>query len=91
MLRIYLTLTYFLDIIVLKIRIYVFIRIIMKKIGVIKEIDALGRLHIPKEIRARLGFDKSVELVLTDKGLLIKSIEYKLIKAAEETESEYSS
>jgi AbrB family looped-hinge helix DNA binding protein len=52
----------------------------MKKLGIVKEIDSLGRLHIPKEIRKRLGLNKSVELVLTDAGLLIKSKEYQLIK-----------
>lgn len=52
----------------------------MKKIGIIKEIDGLGRLQIPKEIRTRLGLDKKVELVVTDEGLLIKSEEYQLVK-----------
>ena len=40
----------------------------MGEIGIIKEIDALGRLHIPKEIRNRLGIGKAVELVVTKKG-----------------------
>ena len=52
----------------------------VKKIGIIKEIDGLGRLQIPKEIRTRLGLDKKVELVVTDEGLLIKSEEYQLVK-----------
>lgn len=52
----------------------------MTKIGVIKEIDSLGRLQIPKEIRKRLGLGPEVELVVTENGLLIKSIEYELIK-----------
>ena len=45
----------------------------MDKIGIIKEIDALGRLQIPKDIRTRLGLGERVELVITKDGLLIKS------------------
>ena len=55
----------------------------MKNVGIIKEIDELGRLQIPKEIRKRFGFDKIVELVVTDEGLLIKTNEYKLVKLNE--------
>lgn len=53
----------------------------MEKIGIIKEIDDLGRLQIPKEIRTRLGLVEKVELVVEKEGLLIKSIEYELVKA----------
>ena len=53
----------------------------MEKIGIIKEIDNLGRLQIPKDIRKRLGLGREVELVVTREGLLIKSNEYKLIAA----------
>ena len=49
-------------------------------VGIIKEIDELGRLQIPKEIRKRLGFNQRVELVVTQEGLLIKSEEYHLVK-----------
>ena len=52
----------------------------MGKIGVIKEIDKLGRIQIPKEIRKRLGFSEKVELVTSKEGLLIKSLEYELVK-----------
>ena len=55
----------------------------MEKIGIVKEIDRLGRLQIPKEIRKRLGFQDKVELVLTQEGLLVKSIEYILISKPE--------
>ena len=54
--------------------------IYLEKIGVTKEIDALGRIQIPKEIRKRLGLDKTVELVVTCEGLLIRSEEYLLIR-----------
>jgi len=52
----------------------------MKKIGITKEIDDLGRLQIPKEIRKRLGLGKIVELVVTQEGLLIKNNEYMLVQ-----------
>ncbi len=52
----------------------------MKTIGIIKEIDRLGRLHIPKDLRVRLGLSEKVELVATKEGLLIKSVEYELKK-----------
>lgn len=52
----------------------------MQKIGVIKEIDNLGRLQIPIEIRKRLGLRNNVQLIITEEGLLIKSEEYKLIR-----------
>lgn len=88
MLRIYLTLAQFLFIIVLKIRILIFGRIIMEKIGVIKEFDKLGRIVIPKELRERYGLDKKVEIVATPQGVLIKNPEFVLIKL-EKTSDEY--
>ena len=51
----------------------------MGKIGITKEIDRLGRLQIPKDIRDRLGLKKDVQLVVTQDGLLIKSEKYKLV------------
>ena len=58
----------------------------MDKIGIIKEIDDLGRLQIPKKIRKRLGLGKRVELIVTQDGLLIKSEEYRLIRINEKKE-----
>ena len=52
----------------------------MQKVGIEKEIDSLGRLQIPKEIRNRLKLSKTVELVVTDEGLLVKNSEYRLVK-----------
>ena len=52
----------------------------VKQIGIIKEIDNLGRLQIPIDIRKRLGFEEKVELIVTESGLLIKSPEYHLVK-----------
>ena len=51
-----------------------------KEIGVIKEIDRLGRIVVPKEIRQRLGLEDKVELVLTAEGLLIRNVAYELLK-----------
>lgn len=52
----------------------------MKVVGVKKEVDFLGRIQIPKEIRSLLGLNGEVELVVTEQGLLIKSTEYVLVK-----------
>ncbi len=51
-----------------------------EEIGIIKEIDALGRIVIPKEFRERLGLKKEVEVVLTVNGVLIRNSEYEIIK-----------
>ncbi len=50
------------------------------KIGVIKEIDSVGRIVIPKELRERYGLSGNVEIIATENGVLIKSREYILIK-----------
>lgn len=47
-------------------------------VGVIKEIDNLGRIVIPKEMRQRLFLDKKVEVVLTKEGVLVRNPEYEL-------------
>ena len=52
----------------------------MKAVGIIKEIDQLGRLVIPKELRKRFGIDSIVELVATPEGIILKSPEYELVK-----------
>ena len=56
----------------------------MNEIGIIKEFDNLGRLVIPKDLRDRMFPDGQVEIVATQDGLLIKSIEYELIKKSSE-------
>ena len=43
----------------------------MEKIGIIKEIDKLGRIVIPKEIRDRYGFLSEVELIATKEGVFL--------------------
>lgn len=51
-----------------------------KSVGIIKEIDRLGRIVIPKDFRERLGLDKRVEVVLRADGILIKSPEFELTR-----------
>ena len=55
----------------------------MSKIGMIKEMDLLGRLVISKELRERYGFLREVEIVAVEKGLLLQSPEYHLVKNEE--------
>ena len=58
-----------------------------EKIGVIKELDNLGRLVIPKEFRERFGLNKTIELVVTAEGILLKNPDYKLVKTQDEETS----
>ena len=46
----------------------------------IKEIDNLGRLCIPKEMRKMFDLKDKVEVVATTEGVLIKNTEYMLVK-----------
>ena len=57
-----------------------------KRVGIIKEIDSLGRIVIPKDYRDRLSLEKKVEIVLTSEGILIKNPEYKLSRIEEKRE-----
>ena len=54
----------------------------MEQIGIVKEIDRLGRICIPKDMRNLFGFDKEVQLIITPNGLLIQNAEYVLVKKA---------
>ena len=51
----------------------------MKAAGIIKEVDKLGRIVIPKEYRKRFGLTDKVEIAATEEGILIRSPRYKLI------------
>ncbi len=57
----------------------------MKDIGMKKEIDKLGRLQIPKEIRELYHLDGEVALVNTAEGLLIRTPKYMLVKIENES------
>lgn len=54
-----------------------------KKIGVLKEIDNLGRLVIPKEMRETFKLDKTVEIIVTQEGILVRNPKYELIERKE--------
>ena len=49
-------------------------------VGIIKEVDNLGRIVIPKEFRKRYALNERVELITTEHGIIIRNPEYKLIK-----------
>lgn len=55
----------------------------MNKVGVIKEIDSLGRICIPKDIRKLYGLESEVAIITTEDGILIKNPEFKLVKIEE--------
>ena len=50
------------------------------RIGVNKEIDSLGRLVIPKEMRDLFNLNRQVELVVTERGVLVRNPRYKLVE-----------
>lgn len=52
----------------------------MEKIGVRKEMDKLGRICIPKEMRKLFKLENEVELKVTDEGILISNPKYVLVK-----------
>ena len=52
----------------------------MDKIGFIKSFDNLGRIVIPKELRERYIFEKDVEIIPLEEGVLIRNPEYILVK-----------
>ena len=45
----------------------------MDKIGIVKKIDNLGRLVIPKEMRKLFGLDDKAELIITKEGVLVRA------------------
>ena len=49
-------------------------------VGIIKGFDNLGRLVIPKEFKTRYGFEKDIEIVAVEEGVLIRNPEYVLVK-----------
>ncbi len=53
-------------------------------IGIIREIDKNGRVVIPKEMRERVFLNESVEILLTDNGVLVRNAEYDLVKVKRE-------
>ncbi|MBO7304606.1 MAG: AbrB/MazE/SpoVT family DNA-binding domain-containing protein [Clostridia bacterium] len=52
----------------------------MNKCGINKEVDKLGRIVIPKEMRELFNITERVELVVTDEGILLRNPKYKLTR-----------
>lgn len=52
----------------------------MNDVGMIKNIDRVGRIVIPKELRERYALKDKVEIVATKEGILIKNPDYFLSK-----------
>ncbi len=51
-----------------------------EKIGIIKYFDKLGRIVIPKELRERFELSDNVEIVATPDGVLLRNLDYVLVK-----------
>ncbi len=54
-------------------------------IGIIKEMDKMGRVVIPKEMRERIFLEDNVEILLSDDGILLRNPKYDLIKVEKDT------
>ena len=52
----------------------------MEQVGIRKELDRLGRIVIPKEMRVLFNLEQEVELVVTKDGILVRAPQYHLIK-----------
>lgn len=50
----------------------------MNRIGIKKEIDKLGRIVIPREMRKLYNLEYKIELVMTEDGLLLRNPQYHL-------------
>ena len=52
----------------------------MNKItGIKREVDSLGRVVIPKEIRKTYGLEKEVEIIATADGVLLRNPRYDIL------------
>lgn len=51
-----------------------------KCVGVHKEIDHVGRIVVPKELRDLFSLYGTVEMVATEEGVLLRNPAYRLIK-----------
>ncbi|MBP3436481.1 MAG: hypothetical protein J6K61_01060 [Clostridia bacterium] len=55
----------------------------MEKIGIRREIDKMGRICIPIEMRKLFKLENEVKIQITNEGVLIKNPEYILVKREE--------
>ena len=49
-------------------------------VGITKDIDNIGRIVIPKEMRELFNLKEEVELIVTEQGVLIRNPKYELVK-----------
>ena len=52
----------------------------MNNIGVVRAVDKLGRLVIPKEMRELYKLNDDVEILATDEGILVRNPKYKVVE-----------
>ena len=52
--------------------------------GIRREVDKLGRIVIPKELRTLYRLDKEVEIICTEDGVLMRNPQYKVVKIEED-------
>ena len=55
-----------------------------KDIGIKREVDSLGRVVIPKEIRKTYGLEKEVEIIATADGVLLRNPKYHIVLVEKE-------
>ena len=59
----------------------------MTQIGIVRKVDSLGRVTLPKEFRRvfRLDKDDKIEILATDQGILLRvpNIEVRRVNALE--------
>lgn len=52
----------------------------MKGFGFVREVDKLGRIVIPKELRKIYNLTREVEIIATEDGVLIRHPKFKVIE-----------
>lgn len=52
----------------------------MRKIGIIREVDKLGRIVIPKELRTFYKLENEAEIIATDEEVLLRNPKYILVE-----------
>ena len=50
-----------------------------QNIGIKREVDSLGRVVIPKEMRKTYGLEKEVEIIATKDGVLLRNPRYDIL------------